>query len=127
MDTLKTVVVDDSIFMRKLLKEILEQIDGIKVIDEGEDGYEAIEIAEKFRPDIMTLDITMPYKNGISSVKEILEVSPKTKIIMVTAMGTKLLIQEALNKGAREFITKPFQKEKILEVVENIKTEILNG
>jgi len=88
MKELTFVVVDDAVFMRTLLKKIIEEVETYKVVAEGANGFEAIQKAQLFKPDIMTLDITMPDMDGLTAVKEILKCSPDTKIIMVSAMAS---------------------------------------
>ena len=119
----KTVlIVDDSEFMRKLLKDIIEQ-DGYKIVGETGDGSKALKLYEQLKPDIITMDIILPNKTGIEIVKEINKVDKdnNTKIVMVTALGQQQLVMEALQAGAKEYITKPFEKDKILEVLKRLE------
>ena len=90
------VVTDDAMFMRTLLRKMLEQNDEFEVLGEASNGFEAIEAAKRHQPDVMTLDITMPEMDGIHAVPEILKVSPATRIIMVTAMGQQSMVIEAI-------------------------------
>ncbi len=120
MKSLTFVVVDDAVFMRTLLKKMLEEVDEYVVVGEGANGYEAIDLAKNKQPDIMTLDITMPDLDGISAVKEILSVSPDTKIIMVSAMGQQSMVIEAIKLGAKDFVVKPFEKSRVLQAVRNV-------
>jgi two-component system, chemotaxis family, chemotaxis protein CheY len=119
MKSLTFVVVDDAVFMRTLLKRTIEEVEAYTVVGEGSNGYEAIEQAEKFKPDLMTLDITMPEMDGIKAVKEVLKVSPNTKIIMVSAMGQQPMVIEAIKHGARDFVIKPFEKSRVLQAIKN--------
>ncbi|MDP4091862.1 MAG: response regulator [Bacillota bacterium] len=119
MDKFSFVVVDDAVFMRTLLKKMLEEA-GFSVLGQASNGYEAIDEAKKCQPDIMTLDITMPDMDGIKAVKEVLKVSPKTRIIMVSAMGQQSMVIEAIKLGARDFVVKPFEKSRVLEAVKNV-------
>jgi len=120
MDDVKFVVVDDAAFMRTLLKKMIEEEDGYTVIGEGSNGLEAIEKAKMLKPNIMTLDITMPDMDGITAVKEIIKVSPDTKIIMVSAMGQQAMVIEAIKLGARDFVIKPFEKERVMQAIKNV-------
>ena len=120
MNEVKFVVVDDAVFMRTLLKRMIEEGDGYTVVGEAGNGYEAIEMAKKYSPDIMTLDITMPDLDGIQAVKEIVKVSPKTKIIMVSAMGQQSMVIEAIKNGAKDFVVKPFEKSRVMQAVKNV-------
>lgn len=117
----KTIVItDDAAFMRGLLRNIIEQSDKYEVVGEASNGLEAVEIAKKMKPDILTLDITMPQLDGIQAVPEILKVSPDTKIIMVSAMGQQSMVIEAIKKGAKDFVTKPFEESRVLRALDNV-------
>ncbi len=120
MKELKFVVVDDAVFMRTLLRRMLEEIPEYTVLGEGGNGIEAIEQAKKHKPDIMTLDITMPDMDGIQAVKEIMKVSPETKIIMVSAMGQQSMVIEAIKLGAKDFVVKPFDKSRVYQAIKNV-------
>lgn len=120
MKNLKFVVVDDAIFMRTLLKKMIEEIDTYQVVGEGANGYEAIQQARIHKPDIMTLDITMPDMDGIRAVKEIVKHSPNTSIIMVSAMGQQSMVIEAIKLGAKDFVVKPFEKSRVLQAIKNV-------
>ncbi len=114
------VVTDDAVFMRTLLRKLLEQNQAFEVVGEAGDGVEAIEAALHHQPDIMTLDITMPKMDGIQAVPEILKVSPNTRIIMVTAMGQQSMVIEAIRLGAKDFVVKPFEKSKVYQAIHNV-------
>lgn len=120
MKNLTFVIVDDAIFMRTLLKKMIEEEPTYKVVGEGYNGYEAIEQAKSNQPDIMTLDITMPDMDGIKAVKEVLKVSPNTKIIMVSAMGQQSMVIEAIKLGAKDFVVKPFEKSRVMQAIRNV-------
>lgn len=120
MKTLKFVVVDDAIFMRTLLKKMIEEEENYQVVGEGANGFEAVDQAKINQPDIMTLDITMPDMDGIKAVKEVLKVSPQTKIIMVSAMGQQSMVIEAIKLGARDFVVKPFEKSRVMQAIKNV-------
>jgi two-component system chemotaxis response regulator CheY len=120
MKTYKFVIVDDSSFMRTILRKIVEKQNHYKVAGEGSTGNEAIKLAIKFKPDILTLDITMPNMDGIQAVSEILNVSPHTKIIMISAMGQEKKIVDAIKAGARDFIIKPFEENRVLEAIKKV-------
>lgn len=113
------LVADDSMFMRQMLKELLPK-DAFQVIGEASTGKEAITKYNELNPDLVTMDITMPDMDGISAVKKIMEINPKAKIVMVSAMGQKPMIKEALEAGAKDFIIKPFDREKIISVLNNL-------
>jgi len=116
----KTVlVVDDTAFMRMTLKNILEK-NGYSVIGEGEDGLQAIELYKNLKPSLVTMDITMPNLDGIKAIEEIIKHDAGAVIIVVSAMGQKTLVIDALNAGAKDFVVKPFQPERITEALEKI-------
>lgn len=117
MKTYKFVIVDDSSFMRTILKKIIEKKEYYKVEGEGTTGTEAVKLALRFKPDILTLDITMPNMDGIEAVSEILKVSPDTKIIMISAMGQEKKIIDAIKAGAKDFIIKPFEEIRVLDAI----------
>ena len=119
MEDVTFLVVDDAIFMRTVLKKMLREA-GFSVIGEAGNGLQAIEMAEQLKPDIVTLDITMPEMDGIEAIEKILEVSPDTKIIMCSAMGQHSKVVEAIKKGARDFVVKPFEKTRVLQAIYNV-------
>ncbi|NLU49753.1 MAG: response regulator [Syntrophomonadaceae bacterium] len=113
----KTVlVVDDAAFMRMMIKDILTK-NGYTVVAEAENGLMAIEKFREFKPDLVTMDITMPEMDGITAVKEIKKMEPDAKIIMCSAMGQQAMVIDAIQAGARDFVVKPFQPERVIEAV----------
>ena len=112
----KVLVVDDAAFMRMMLKDILVKND-FEVAGEAENGNVAVAAYQKFRPDIVTMDITMPEMNGIEAVKAIKAIDPDSKIIMVSAMGQQPMVIEAIQAGATDFIVKPFQPDRVVEAL----------
>ncbi len=110
------LIVDDATFMRTMLKDILSK-NGLKIVGEASNGKEAVEKCNRLKPDLITMDITMPKMNGIEAVRKIKEKNPQAKIIMVSAMGQQKLIIESLEAGALDFITKPFQPNKVIKTV----------
>ena len=120
MQKLTFCVVDDAVFMRTLLKKMIEEVEGYKVVAEGSNGYDAIDLAKLYQPDIMTLDITMPELDGIKAIEDILKFSPETKIIMVSAMGQQSMVIEAIKLGARDFVVKPFEKDRVMQAIKNV-------
>jgi two-component system, chemotaxis family, chemotaxis protein CheY len=116
----KTVlVVDDALFMRNLLRDIFEAA-GWLVVAEAENGAQAIEHYRNFHPDLVTMDIVMPELGGIDAMKRILTDDPQAKIIICSALGQDRMVMEALKSGAKDFIVKPFQDAKVLEVVNRV-------
>ena len=119
MSSLRFLVVDDAIFMRTVLKKMLSE-EGFEVVGEAGNGIDAIQMAAKLKPDIVTLDITMPEMDGIKAVPEILKVSPDSKIIMCSALGQQAMVVDAIKKGAKDFIVKPFEKSRVLQAINNV-------
>lgn len=112
----KVMIVDDAAFMRMMLKDILTK-NGYDVIGEAENGQIAVEKYKDLRPDLVTMDITMPELDGISAVKKIKQLDPNARIVMCSAMGQQAMVIDAIQAGARDFIVKPFQPERVLEAV----------
>lgn len=115
----KVLITDDTAFMRMTLRNILEK-NGYEVVGDAEDGQVAVDKYMELRPDLVTMDITMPRMDGITAIKKIMEVDPQAKIVVCSAMGQKALVIEALNAGARDFIVKPFQAERIINAIQKV-------
>lgn len=118
----RVLIVDDALFMRKMLSDILKK-EGIEVCGEAENGKEAVEKYQQLKPDLVTMDIVMPKMeeiDGVAAVKEITKIDPQAKIIMVSAMGQHSLVVEAIQAGAKDFITKPFQPSRVIEAIKRI-------
>lgn len=118
----RVLIVDDSRTSRRFLNNMLTEA-GYEVVAEAVDGEDGVKKYEELRPDIVTMDITMPKLDGIDAVSEIIKIDPEAKIIMVTAAGQKSNIVEALKRGAADFIQKPFESSAILSVVEKVMEE----
>ncbi|UTR10856.1 response regulator [Evansella sp. LMS18] len=112
----KVLVVDDAAFMRMMIKDILTK-NNFEVIAEAGDGAQAIELYKEHSPDLVTMDITMPEVDGITALKEIRNYDPNAKVIMCSAMGQQAMVIDAIQAGAKDFIVKPFQAERVLEAV----------
>jgi len=110
------LITDDTLFMRATLRNILEKA-GFEVVGEAADGEEAVELYRQLRPDVVTMDITMPKLDGIEAIKQIRREDPEARIVVCSAMGQKPLVIEAIRSGARDFIVKPFQPERVIEAV----------
>ena len=115
----KILVVDDASFMRMMIKNILTD-NGYEIIGEAENGIEALKRYKELEPDLVTMDITMPDMDGIETVKRILRFDNEAKIIMCSAMGQKAMVIEAIEKGAKDFIVKPFKEDRVIGAVENV-------
>ena len=108
----KVLIVDDAAFMRMMIKDILEK-GGFEIVGEANNGIKAVELFKKEKPDVVTMDITMPDMDGIEAVKAIKEFDPAAKIIMCSAMGQQTMVMDAIKAGAKDFIVKPFQLERL--------------
>lgn len=116
----KTVlIVDDAAFMRMMIRDILTK-NGYEVIGEAENGRRAIEKYRELMPDLVIMDITMPEVNGIEAVREIRKINPESQVIMCSAMGQQAMVIESIQAGARDFIVKPFQAERVIEAVKKV-------
>ena len=113
----RVLVVDDAAFMRKLLTDALTS-GGHEVVGEAGNGVEAVARWQELRPELTTLDITMPEKDGLSALAEIMAIDPSAKIIMCSALGQEGKVLEAVKLGAKDFVVKPFQPPRVLEAVE---------
>ncbi|WP_338587629.1 response regulator [Clostridium baratii] len=113
------LIVDDAAFMRMMIKDILEK-NGFNVIGEVSNGLEAVELYKKEKPDIVTMDITMPKVDGIEAVKLIKEYDNEAKIIMCSAMGQQAMVMDAIRAGAKDFIVKPFQADRVIEAINKV-------
>jgi two-component system chemotaxis response regulator CheY len=112
------LITDDTMFMRFTLKNMLTGF-GFEVV-EATNGLEAVEKYEEHKPDLVLMDITMPVMDGISATKAIKEQHPDAKVVMCSAMGQKNMVVEAIQAGARDFIVKPFQPERVLESIKKL-------
>jgi len=112
----RILVVDDAMFMRKMLGDILRAA-GHDVVGEAENGKEAYAKYKELEPDLVTMDITMPVCNGIDGVKLITDDYPGAVILMVSAMGQENMVIDSVKNGAKGFIVKPFERDKILTTI----------
>ncbi|KOA21057.1 chemotaxis protein CheY [Clostridium homopropionicum DSM 5847] len=112
----RVLIVDDAAFMRMMIKDILEK-NGYQVVGEASNGLKAVEIYKAEKPDVVTMDITMPDMDGIEAVKAIKAFDSAARIIMCSAMGQQTMVMDAIRSGARDFIVKPFQAERVLEAI----------
>lgn len=115
----KILVVDDSRTSRKILKGILEGA-GYEIVGEATNGQEGYEKYGELRPDMITMDVTMPVLDGIEALKKIKADYPEAKVVMVTAAGQKTKMVEAVQSGADEFVSKPFDPEQLKAVIEKV-------
>ena len=117
---LKALIADDSRLMRKMLKDILER-ENFEVVGEAKDGDETLELCRQLVPNLLTLDIAMPGKDGIETLKEVKKISSDIKVVMITSNDKHDIILEALKQGADNYITKPYEPEKVARVINCIE------
>lgn len=110
----RVLIVDDAIFMRMKLKDILEK-NGFEVVGEAQNGVEAVEKYRAEKPDLVTMDITMPEMDGVAALKEIKKINSDAKVVMCSAMGQQAMVMEAIQAGAVDFIVKPFESERVIQ------------
>lgn len=112
----RVLVVDDAAFMRKMVTDALTK-GGHDVVGEAGNGLEAIDRWQELRPDLTTLDITMPEKDGLAALREIISIDPSAKVIMCSALGQESKVLESIKLGAKDFVVKPFQPDRVLDAV----------
>ncbi len=115
----KVLICDDAAFMRMMIKDILSK-NGYEIAGEAENGKRAVEKYNETKPDLVLMDITMPEMDGIQALKAIRELDGNARVIMCSAMGQQAMVIEAIQSGARDFIVKPFQAERVLEAVKKV-------
>ena len=113
------LICDDAAFMRMMIKGILGK-GGYDVVGEAENGLKAVEKYKEVSPDLVLMDITMPEMDGIQAVKEIKKIDANAKVIMCSAMGQQAMVVESIQAGAKDFIVKPFQEDRVLEAVKKV-------
>ncbi|WP_413379526.1 response regulator [Alkalihalobacillus sp. 1P02AB] len=113
------LIVDDAAFMRMMIKDILTK-NGFEIAGEAANGVEAISKYNEVKPDLVTMDITMPDMDGIEALKKIKEVDINAKVIMCSAMGQQSMVIEAIQGGAKDFIVKPFQADRVIEAIQKV-------
>jgi two-component system chemotaxis response regulator CheY len=114
--TNRILIVDDAAFMRMMIRDILTK-NGYEVVGEAQDGAQAIEKYKELNPDLITMDITMPEMDGITALKEIRKLDTNAKVIMCSAMGQQAMVIDAIQAGAKDFIVKPFQADRVIEAI----------
>lgn len=119
MSKTKILIVDDAAFMRMMLKDILTS-NGFEVVGEAANGNEAIAKFLELSPDIVTMDITMPHCDGIEALKKIMVLNSNAKVIMCSAMGQQAMVIESIQAGAKDFIVKPFQPQRVMDSINKV-------
>lgn len=115
----KVLIADDAAFMRMMIKNILEK-NGYTIVGEAENGKQAVDLYNETKPDLVTMDITMPEMDGLEAVKAIRSKDSSASIIMCSAMGQQAMVMEAIQAGAKDFVVKPFQQDRLLQAVERV-------
>jgi two-component system, chemotaxis family, chemotaxis protein CheY len=115
----RILVVDDSYYMRTMLKNLLSDA-GHDIVGEAANGEDALKLSRTLNPDMVTLDVILPDTTGLEVLKEIKKEQPHLKVVIVSAVGQELVVNEAIQNGAIAYIVKPFNEEKVLEVVDNV-------
>ena len=113
------LICDDAAFMRMMIKDILTK-NGYTVVGEAENGAKAVEKYAELKPDLVLMDITMPEMDGIQALKKIKEADPSATVLMCSAMGQQAMVIESIQSGAKDFIVKPFQADRVLEAVRKV-------
>ncbi len=113
------LICDDAAFMRMMIKDILTK-NGYNIAGEAENGSVAVDKYKELKPDLVLMDITMPEMDGIQALKKIRENDPSASVIMCSAMGQQAMVIEAIQSGAKDFIVKPFQAERVIEAVKKV-------
>jgi two-component system chemotaxis response regulator CheY len=120
---LRVLIVDDAIFMRKMISDILVE-NGMEIVGEADTGAKAVEKYMELRPDLVTMDIIMPEMNGIDAVRKIMEFDSQARIVMCSALGQQALVQEAITAGAKDFLIKPFNAARVVEVIAKVFSQV---
>ncbi|MEI3604784.1 response regulator [Pseudogracilibacillus sp. SE30717A] len=115
----KVLIIDDAKFMRMTLSNLFQK-NNFSIVGMAENGVEGVDLYKKTSPDLVTLDITMPVMDGLQALKEILSFDPTANVIMCSAMGQQKLVVEAIELGAKDFIVKPFDEQRVMETVHQI-------
>lgn len=115
----KILIVDDAVFMRMKLKDILTK-NGYEVVGEAQNGQEAFEKYQATNPDVVTMDITMPDVDGLEALKMIRAHDPNAKVIMCSAMGKQGMVMDAIKSGAKDFIVKPFDTDRVINAITKV-------
>ena len=112
----RILIVDDSFYMRTMLKNMLTDA-GYEVVGEAANGAQALEMASSTSPDLITLDVILPDNTGLDVLKSLRQIQPSAKVVMCSAVGQEVIVNEAIENGALAYIVKPFSDEKVLEIV----------
>jgi two-component system chemotaxis response regulator CheY len=114
----RILVVDDAEFLRVRISKMLS-VDGHEIV-EAENGARAVNIYKEIHPDLVLMDITMPEMDGLTALREIRGFDPKARVVMLTALGQESVVLEAIKSGARDFVVKPFEKDRVLSAISKL-------
>jgi len=121
----KVLIVDDSPMIHKMVQKTIQPM-GFEVVGNAKNGKEGVELYEKLKPDLVTMDITMPIMDGVDASENIIKIDPTAAILMLSAMGDDDIKEQAKSKGVRHFITKPFQPSELIKsIVYTLKIKVL--
>ena len=118
MTDIRVLIAEDQTLMRQGLRTILDLSDGFMVVGEAENGQQAVDKFTELTPDVCTMDITMPEKDGIAALKEIMAAHPGARVIMCSALGQEAKVIESIRSGAKDFVVKPFQQDRVLAALD---------
>lgn len=116
----KILVVDDASFMRSVLKDIIKSNGLASEIFEAGDGVEGVRAYQKIKPDLVTMDVNMPKADGIQALRAILKINPQAKVIMITSVEEKHIVQDAIKLGARDYVVKPFDRSNVPLIINKV-------
>ena len=116
----RILVVDDASFMRSVLKDIIKSNGLASEIFEAGDGIEGVKAFQKIKPDLVTMDVNMPRADGIQALRAILKIDPQAKVIMITSVEEKHIVQDAIKLGARDYVVKPFDRSNVPLVINKV-------
>lgn len=122
----RILIVDDTLFMRVKIRGLLEKW-GYQVVGEGANGREAVDKYTELKPDIVLMDITMPVLDGLAALSEIMALDAKATVIMISALGQERFVMDAIRSGARNYVVKPFQEDKLQEVLASFSIKMQRG
>ena len=116
----RILVVDDASFMRSVLKDIIKSNGLASEIFEAGDGIEGVKAYQKIKPDLVTMDVNMPRADGIQALRAILKINPQAKVIMITSVEEKHIVQDAIKLGARDYVVKPFDRSNVPLIINKV-------
>ncbi len=115
---IRILIADDSMFLRESMKRLFTQ-NAFEVVGEAADGVEAVALYQVLKPDLVTMDLTMPNLSGLDALKEIRHFDPKARVVMISAMGQASMVIECIQNGAMGFVIKPYKEEQLIKTIEN--------